>query len=65
LQTIFSSSLYHTLKFNKNIQATRGGEREAGEGRRKRREGKRQMLSPNIGKFDFLRYLRHSNGLLC
>jgi hypothetical protein len=23
LQTIFSSSLYHTLKFNKNRQATR------------------------------------------
>jgi len=51
---------------NKNIQATREEEekekheRGGGNG-----GGKRQMLFPNIRAFDFLRYLRHSNGLLC
>jgi len=66
LRTIFSSSLYHTLKFNKNIQATREEEEKEKQERGGGKGGdKRQMLFPNIREFDFLRYLRHSNGLLC
>jgi len=34
LRTIFSSSLYHTLKFNKNIQATRVEEEKEKQERR-------------------------------